>query len=489
MRSWSAQSCSVRSFAALVAALLVVLPATALLSSASAQASVVAAGAAGAADAERLAREHPAFGPALAWRSPVSLSAEAALAETLRAADRSSTGLSTTLRWRPTVTWRNATGGEAAWQMDRPRWPLSLDLHWMHDPAARARSRLQVLQAEGNLAQRVHRDLRDALSLYIDLHRAHVALTLAEQALATQAINSERAEEVALGDAGAGEPASTTLSASRLALERAQAAVDRAGRDLAEAQRRAAGLGIDVEAARWAHGDRLAPLALEGWRLDLPLGDPLDTPAVRRALVDLELARANAQRRLGTGPLDDLWLRAEAVGQPGRLSTVLRLDEGRPRVDLGMELGNGGRAGWSVQLGAVLLLSDAEARAEEQARRQLHEAEEAWLLAVDEAVWLLSRAHQAALDAEADVAFAERALAIARQALSEAMDTWRRATDASLDPSGEHRASADAALLRLVLGLERERDAFYRAWNQYLLEAERYWSASGGWGGVLVPAP
>lgn len=483
------RSCRVQPFSTPAFTLLAALAVAGLLATASAQASPTEAGPPGIADADRLAREHPAFGPALAWRSPVRLSAEAALAETLREADRTASGLSTTLRWRPTVSWRTVAGNEGGWQMDRPRWPLSLDLRWMHDPVAQARASLQLFQAEGNLAQRVHRDLRDALSLYIDLHRAHVTLTLAEQALATQAIQAGRTEEVAMGEgAGLGdEPASTTLAAGRLALERAKAAVERAAHDLAEAERRAAALGIDLEAARWAHGERSAPLALEGWRLHLPLTDPLHTPAVQRALIDLELARATAQRRLGSGPLDDLWLRAEGGSGPGRLSTVLRLDEGRPRVDLGVELGGSSRAGWSVQVGALLVLSDADGRAEAQSRRLLQEAEEAWLRAVDEAVWLLGRARQAALDAEADVAFAERALQIARQALAEAVATWHRATAPDVDPSGEHRAAADAALLRLILGLERERDAFYRAWNQYLLEAERYWTASGGWGGVLAP--
>lgn len=99
-------------------------------------------------------------------------------------------------------------------------------------------------------------------------------------------------------------------------------------------------------------------------------------------------------------------------------------------------------------------LERADAAVAEAADAQ---AAAAWAEAADEAARTLASARQAALDAEEDVAFAERNLALPRLGLREALATWR------------------------------ERDTFYRDWNRYLLEAERFWSAAGAFGGAAPP--
>jgi hypothetical protein len=78
-------------------------------------------------------------------------------------------------------------------------------------------------------------------------------------------------------------------------------------------------------------------------------------------------------------------------------------------------------------------------------------------------------------------------LALARLGLREAIDAWSGPDGAG--PGDAERERSDAVLARAAIALERERDAFYRAWNAYLLVAERYWSAAGVPGGVLAPPP
>jgi hypothetical protein len=433
-----------------------------------------------------LVEAHPVFGPALAHRSPATAAAERALAAAADELRRLDHGLSAELVWRPSLGWRGSDAGADAglWRSE-----LTASFGWRHDAAAVVRARIALHRASVTHAERIHRDLREALSRHVDLQRALIARTIAEDAAAGRAATLASAERVdlpalvAAADAPEGTPEPRTLVASRLEAERAAAAVERAGRDLAEAQRQAHDLGFDPARAADLHLDRFAPLALEGWRLWLPDADPWQTPAVTRAALDLAAAEAAAQRVRVGGLVDDLRLEAVRTGGDARLRASLRVDDGRPTASLDLTLRPASRASWSLGWSAVVRLDDTLARDLARAEAAVADAAEAWAAAVDASPRLLALARRAALDAEEDLAFGERGLALARLGLREALATWR-ARDAD-DPAARERA--DAALTRVAIALERERDAYYRAWSRYLLEVERYWTAAGVAGGVLAP--
>jgi hypothetical protein len=204
---------------------------------------------------------------------------------------------------------------------------------------------------------------------------------------------------------------------------------------------------------------------------------------VTRAALDLAASEAAARRVRVGGLLDDLRIEAVRVERDARLRATVRLDEGRPAAALDLSLRPAARASWTVAWSAVLRLDDGLVRDLERVEAELADAAAAWAAAADEAPWTLALARQAALDEEADVAFGERGLALARLGLREALDAWR-AHDTD-DPAARERAAA--ALTRAAVALERERDAYYRAWNRYLLAGERYWSAAGVTGGVIAP--
>jgi hypothetical protein len=430
---------------------------------------------------------HPVFGPALRYRTVATDAAERALAAAADDLRRSDHGLSADLTWRPSVTWRGteATAAPAVtWGSE-----LTASFGYRTDAAAVVSARIALHRAGVAHLERVNRDLREAMTRHVELQRAWIARTLAEDAAAGRSATLASAERVDLPALAAapGDPGTTpeprTLLASRLEAERAAAAVDRAGRDLAEAERRATAAGFDAAHAAEMHRDRLAPLPLEGWRLWLPAADPLATPAVTRAALDLAASEATARRVRVGGLLDDLRIEAVRVERDARLRATVRLDEGRPAAALDLSLRPAARASWTVAWSAVLRLDDGLVRDLERVEAELADAAAAWAAAADEAPWTLALARQAALDEEADVAFGERGLALARLGLREALDAWR-ALDTD-DPAARERAAA--ALTRAAVALERERDAYYRAWNRYLLAGERYWSAAGVTGGVIAP--
>jgi hypothetical protein len=438
---------------------------------------------------DALVAAHPVFGPALAYRSAASEIAERSLRDAENDAARAGTGLTASLSWRPTIDWRGT--GDETFDLEAGSWSsnLTASVGWRADAQAWVRARLDLHRAAIAHVERVNHDLRDAVSRHIDLQRAHVALTIAQDTAATRAATLEAAERADL-DALTAAPDATeprTLLASRLDAERAVAAVERAARDLAAAERRAAETGFDPRLAAERHRERLTPLPLEGWRLWLPDADPLASPAVARAALELAAAEASAQRVRVSGLLDDLLLEVGRVEEDARLLASVGLDEGRPTAALDLSLRSASRTSWTVELSAVLRLDDGFLRDLTRAEAAVADATAAWAEDAEEAEWSLSQVRFAALDAEADVAFAERDLALARQALREANDAWSGPDGAG--PGDAERERSDAALARAAIVLERERDAFYRTWNRYLLAAERYWSAAGVLGGVLAPPP
>lgn len=470
-----------RRAAALRAAALLV--ALALLGGAAAQAVVPEPPPGDAAALRELVAGHPVWGPALAFRSAARAAAERAAVDADADLRRAGHGLSAALAWRPSVGWRG-TGdapldlGDAAWSSD-----LTATFGWRADAQALVRARIAALRAAIALAERTNRDLRDAVGRHVELQRAHVALTLAEDAAATRAATLAQAERVDLERMTPDGAEPRTLIASRLEAERAAVAVERAARDVAGAERRAEAAGFSPRVAADVHRDRFAPAPLEGWRLYLPAADPLDTPTVVRAALDLAAAEATARRATVGGLLDDVRIEATRVERDARLRASVRLDEARPAASLELSLRPAARPSWSLALSAVLRIDDATLRAADRALADVAAAAAAWAEAADEAAWRLEATRRTALDAEEDVAFAERALSLARLALLDAIDAWRDAERAQ--PADAERA--DAALARVAVAFERERDAFYRSWNRYLLEAERYWSEAGVVGGVLAP--
>ena len=395
--------------------------------------------------------------------------------------------MSGSLSYRPRISWRGREWEDFDLADPTFEQVVTLSAAWRFDPQAIARAAIAELSAHVSLSQGSNRDLREALAWHIELQRAHIALTLAQEAAVARDRTLADAEAVDLGqlseDPTAQEP--STLLAARLEAERAAAAVARAARDLGAAERQALRAGFDPQAAADSHRDRFALLPLEGWRLLLPAGDPLTTPEVRRAALELELAEATAGRIRFAGLLPDLRLEVSRTLEAGRAGASWRLDEGRPSVGLDLSVQSAARPSWSVVVSAVVRIGESSVRDLERGQLAVEDAARALADALDRSEWTLERARRTAIDAEEDVAFSERGLALARANLRDAVARW-----SASDRSDEReRERADAALVRFALALERERDAFYRAWNRYLLEAERAWNAAGVLGGVLVPAP
>jgi hypothetical protein len=448
---------------------------------------LTAAGAQGAPPADdpalaALVAEHPVWGPALAHRTPATEAADRSLAIAADEARHRELGLSASLTFAPSVAWRGTPGAPPS----GPAWRTGVGaaVGYRFDPERVARGQLDLHRATVLRTERAHRDLRAALGLHVDLQRAHLALAAAEDAAASRAGTLADAEAAELGRDPAAPP-STTLAAARLAAERAAAEVERAARAVAAAARAATAAGFDPGRAEAVHRDRWTPLPLEGWRLWLPDARPDATPAVVRAELEVAIAAAALDRARIGGVLDDLALDVAYALPEARLRASLDLDEGRPGAAVDVALRSAARSSWSVAIGATLRIDDRTAAALAAARADLEAAQAARAAARAEAPWALEEARRAALDAEADVAFAERALDLGRVALEEALERHRTAVADAVD--GAARARADAALARAALGFDRERDAFYRAWNAYALAVERYLGVAGSPGGVLAP--
>lgn len=439
---------------------------------------------------EELAAQNAAIGPALAYESRASVE----LREALRAATVDLAGAalqpSAALRWRPSLRWAGRDLDELPGALPSGSAPLTLSLSLRHDPGALARAERNAQRAEVAFLQRLNRDLRSALGAFIDLERAWIAERLAHEAALDAAATLARAEAAELPRMAADPtlPEPTTLSAARLAGERAEAALQRAGRARAEAEGRARGFGFDPARAAGAQlAGTLTPgaLPLEGWRLALPAADAAQSPALRRAALELAIAEADAARAQAAALLGDLRLEANRTDLDLRLRGTLRLDEGRPSATLELDRQSAARPSWSVGFSASFEVGSGTLeglrRAEAAVASAGAELDELQL----EAARSLERARRTALDAEQDVGFAERGLDLARANLSAALERLQAAraeTGASSD------LEANAANRALVAFL-RESDATYRAWERYLLEAERYWNEAGVLGGVLAPLP
>ncbi len=429
-----------------------------------------------------LVAEHPVWGPALAYRAPATDAAERALVAATDEARRRELGLSASLSFAPSIAWRGSPGAAPsgpAWRSD-----VVAAVGYRFDAERVAHGHVDLHRAAVARTERAHRDLRAAITLHVDLQRAHLALAAAEHAAAGRATTLADAEAVEVGrDPGAAP--SATLAAAQLANERAVADVERAARDVAAAARAARAAGFDPAGAEAIHRDRWAPLPLEGWRLWLPDVAPDQTPAVVRAELDAAVAAAALARLRVGGVLDDLALDVAYVRPEARLRASFDLDEGRPGAAIDATLRPAARTSWSVAVGATVRIDDRTAAALASARADADAAQATLAATRAEAPWALEAARRAALDAEADVGFAERALDLGRAALQEAVERHRAAgADAETDAA---RDRADAALARAAVGFDRERDAFYRAWNAYALAVERYLVAAGSPGGVLAP--
>jgi hypothetical protein len=436
-----------------------------------------------------LVAEHPVWGPALAHRTAATDAAERAYLQAGDEARRRDLGLSASLSFAPSVAWRGSDGAAATgplWRSD-----VLAAVAYRYDAEHVARGRLDLHRAAVARTERAHRDLRAALGLHVDLQRAHLALAAAEEAATSRAATLAEAEAAELGRDPAAAP-STTLAAAQLAYERAVADVERAARGVADAARAAQAVGLDPAVAEALHRDRRAPLPLEGWRLWLPDADPEASPAVVRAGFDVAIAEAALARVRVGGVLDDLALDVAYALPELRLRATLDLDEGRPGAAVDAALRPAARSSWSVAVGATVRFDDRTASTLAAARADAEAAHAALATARAEAPWALEAARRAALDAEADVAFAERALELGRTALAEAVARHRTAVAEAVatpdaDAARAARDRADAALARTAIGFDRERDAFYRAWSAYGLAVERYLVAAGSSGGVLAP--
>jgi len=438
---------------------------------------------------EALVAAHPAFGPALAYESLASSQHREALRVARVDLEGAALQPNVSLRWRPSIRWsgRELDDITAA----KPDWaaPVTLALSLRHDPSALARAQRNLQRAEVDLLQRLHRDLRNALGAHIALERAIIAERLASEAALDAAATLARAEGAAIGtapNAGALEP--TTLSASRLALERSEAALARANRALSEAEREAVGYGFNPSRAA---GVQLSTtlqgggLPLEGWRLALPAADPQATPAVARATLELAIAEADAARVRFATPLRDIRLEANRTTSELRTRGTLRLDEGRPSAAVEFDLQSATRPSWGLTLSASLELSRGAAEGLRRADAARSSAAAELEALQSEAPWSLERSRRNALDAEEDVAFSERSLGLARRNL---LDALERLSGARRDPNSGSNLQ-EAAAQRALIAFLRESDAFYRTWERYLLEAERYWNEAGVLGGVLAPLP
>jgi len=424
---------------------------------------------------------HPVWGPALAAEA-ASVAADApARSAAAAASSRALHGLSGWAQLRPSASWtqRNPDGGHAL--------SASAGLSWRLDPVASASARLDQHRGDVAAHERALRSVRDLTSAYIALRRAHIAVDLAAAALPARQATLARAEAGHL----AGSVSRTQRDLAALELERAEAALERAARDLNAAAHTATRLGLDRAAAAAHHLLVFDNEPFEGWRLQLP---PLDLPhesLLRRAL-ERELAAARLERRGGWALLDDIRLDASLTDQGARLRAGIGLDTGRPSAWADATWTGTTSEAWSIGVSARLRIDDSWSAERERAERALADADAALALALADAAWLAREAHRAVHEAADEVAFAERSLALSRQALRElaaelaaARHEARSASDAGDLSEAERSAAAgrvqrlEDAYRRAELGYQRERDAFLRSWERYLREAERLWAGVG----------
>lgn len=425
------------------------------------------------------ARLHPVWGPALTAEAQAVEADAPARAAAARAVTRVTRGVSGWAQLRPSVAWRSHAP-DAATALS-----ASVGVAWRDDALARANTELDRHRGDVAAHERALRAVRATTGAWIALRRAHLALELADGQLPTRRQALARAEAGLL----AGSVSRNQRDVAALELERAEAAVARAALDLDAAQHEAARRGIDVPAAAAQHQALLHPDPLEGWRLPPPPEHLPHETLLRRAL-ERDVAVARLERRGAWAVLDDVRVEASWSDSGTRLRAGAGLDEGRPSAwaDLGL---TGGRDAWSLGLSARLRVDDTWEAERQHAERSLQQAEAALAEAVAEAPWLAAQARRSLAEAEADVAFAERALALGRTALRElgtelaaargaARDAERRGDAAAAEEAGARVGRFEDAYRRAELGHQRERDAFLRAWERYLREAERL-SAGVGW--------
>ena len=425
------------------------------------------------------ARLHPVWGPALAAEAEAVATDAPARAAAAHEVTRVTRGVSGWAQLRPSVAWRSRAP-DAATALS-----ASVGVAWRDDALARANAALDRHRGDVAAHERALRAVRATTSAWIGLRRAHLAIELANAQLPTRRQALARAEAGLL----AGSVSRNQRDVAALELERSEAAVARAARDLDAAQHEAARLGIDLRAAAAQHQALLHPDPLEGWRLPPPPEDLPHETLLRRTL-ERDVAVARLERRGAWSILDDVRLEASWSESGTRLRAGAGLDEGRPSAWADVARTGGGDA-WSLGLSARLRVDDGWEAAWQSAERALQHAEAALAEAVAEAPWLAAQARRSLAEAEADVAFAERALALGRTALRElgaelaAARAALRAAERDGDGAAAHEAGArvgrfEDAYRRAELGHQRERDAFLRAWERYLREAERL-AAGVGW--------
>jgi hypothetical protein len=432
--------------------------------------------------AERSLDHHPVWGPPLAAQAQAHMAARPSLERAEADAARAEHGLRGSVEALPSAT-LSARPGEPV----RTATALVITgrVEWRHDPLALANARIAAHRAEIGTHEAALRAAREALLVYLDLRRAHVALANAEAAVASRRATLDRAEASVIGRAAdpgaAGAASDTQLELARLELQRALAAVDRAALDLAAAERAAASHGFDPTAAADAHRAAGHPDPLEGWRIALPT-TAAELAAAERARLDLALAQAREARAGPAALLDDLRLEAALSGTDARLRFGLGLDQGRPAGFAEASLRDTARPSWSVTLRARIRVSDDWSRDHAVLALATADAGDAVLQLEADADWRLAELLRAAREAEEDVAFAEASLALGRAALHELGE--ERRTLAAAARAGDDEALArlrrfDEAAARALLGHLRERDAFLRAWDRYLRAAERALAAVG----------
>lgn len=427
-----------------------------------------------AASADDLAR-HPVWGPALRAEA-ASVAADAPeRAAAAQRVERAHHGLSGWAQLRPGLRWTQRDEGGTA------SLAASAGVSWRLDPVARTSAELERHRGDVAAHERALRAVREVTSAYVALRRAHIALDLATAALPARRLTLERAEAGAL----AGSVSRTQRDLAALELERAEATVERAARDLHAATREAQRLGLDPVAAADQHQLPLLPEPLEGWRLPLPPADAPHETLLRRRL-ERDLAAARLERRDGWALLDDVRLEGSYSQQGARLRVGAGLDEGRPSAWTDVSWTGSGADAWSLGLSARLRIDDGWAAERARAERALADAEAALAEAEREAAWIAREARRAVAEAERDVAFAERTLALGRAALRELGSELSDARAEARAAPADERAAAQGRVQRLEeayrraeLGHQRERDAFLRAWERYLREAERLWAGVG----------
>jgi len=450
---------------------------------------VVAAGVAGAHSSGAPVNDaHPVWGPALAAEA-ASLAADApARAAAAATTERAARGLSGWAQLRPALTWRPNRADAS------PTLGAAAGASWRLDNVAAASARLDQHRGDVAAHERALRAVRTVTSAYLALRRAHIAVDAAEAALPARRATLARAE---LGLV-AGNVPRHQVDVALLELERSQAALERAARDLAAARRDAARHGIDVDDAAAQHHQPLRPEPLEAWRLAPPPNDLPHESLMRRRL-ERDLAAARLERRGGWSVLDDVRIEASVREQGARLRAGGGLDQGRPHAWADVTWTGSGNDAWSVGISARVRVDDTWRSELERAERAHAEAEAALALAEADAAWSAVVAHRALAEAEIDVVHAERSLALGRAALRdlaaelETASAERRALaqGAAHDEAALAAATArverfEAAYRRAELGHQRERDAFMRAWERYLREAERLWAGVGWPFGAVV---